>query len=133
MPKVNVWVKLDNGGNSTRVAIDQEDIVDNLCDVLKDTKFNTELRDIGRSMLDVKSPDDSHVSYSRDKIIKDLPTTTAENPIIIGILQPRSHASNASRPESKFLTTPLSQNLHRRFRMIQFLCVVLVHSHRASE
>ena len=110
MPKVNVWVKFDNGGNSTRVAIDEEDIVDDLCDVLKDTKFNTELRDIGRSMLDVKSPDDSHVRYSRDKIIKDLPTTTAEKPIIIGILPPPSYASNSSQSGSKFLTTPLCQN-----------------------
>ena len=111
MPKIYVWVKLDNGVNPTRVAIDQEDVVDDLCNLLKDIKFKTELTDIGRTQLDVKSPDDSHVSYGRDKIIKDLPATTADQPILIGFLQASSHAASYdSRPELNFLTTPSSQN-----------------------
>lgn len=88
-----------------KVRIDEDDDIADLCSVLKNTLLSDELKGIGLSQIDIRSPN-SLQSYRRGLKIKELPLTSDQTPlVVIGT----TWSSNAKQLDSKYLKTPSGQ------------------------
>lgn len=84
--------------------MDENDDIADLCSLLKD-KLRDELKGIGLSQIDIKSPN-SLVSFRRSKKIKEHPATTVQTPLIIG----KTLLNSVEQFDTKYLKTPASQH-----------------------
>ena len=101
-----LWIKLNNGNSHpVKVKIDENDDIADLCSMLKNAQLSDELKGIGLSQIDIKSPN-SLKSFRRSIKIKELPETTDETPLIIGT----TLLNDAEQFDSKYLMTPSSQH-----------------------